>query len=235
MQFILPYTKSRSQSGNIPNESIVGSEMENDESNEDEEDVDKSEESEMHTPNHPTQKPLEHLQESNNSAHMSPSLRRLPVKRKIQPNPPVDEMEKAVVGYLSQRNIQKPENSDLEFFKSIIPDVAALNLSQKRRFKVKMLQTLEDMSKEGNVPPGASLTIVQPASNTQPYQLNYSSNQLFDSTISDTPYIPNYCRRNDFTVNPSTGMLLHETDRPPNYMVGNTNGEKDASCTRYND
>lgn len=189
MQFILPYTKSRSQSGNIPNESIVGSEMENDESNEDEEDVDKSEESEMHTPNHPTQKPLEHLQESNNSAHMSPSLRRLPVKRKIQPNPPVDEMEKAVVGYLSQRNIQKPENSDLEFFKSIIPDVAALNPSQKRRFKVKMLQTLEDMSKEGNVPPGASLTIVQPASNTQPYQLNYSSNQSFDSTISDTPYI----------------------------------------------
>ncbi|XP_005111547.1 uncharacterized protein LOC101848009 [Aplysia californica] len=45
--------------------------------------------------------------------------------------------------------VEKAENFDLDFFKSILPDMAELNASQKRRFKVRVLQLLEEFSCEG--------------------------------------------------------------------------------------
>ncbi|GFR73929.1 transcription factor Adf-1 [Elysia marginata] len=44
------------------------------------------------------------------------------------------------------------ENPDLDFFKSILPDIAELNASQKRRFKLKVLMLLEEMCSEGKNP-----------------------------------------------------------------------------------
>jgi len=40
------------------------------------------------------------------------------------------------------------ESPDLQFFRSIVPDMAAFNPSQKRRFKLRVLQLLEEMSAE---------------------------------------------------------------------------------------
>lgn len=42
------------------------------------------------------------------------------------------------------------KNPDLDFFISILPDMVELNASQKRRFKQKVLQILDDICNEGN-------------------------------------------------------------------------------------
>lgn len=48
----------------------------------------------------------------------------------------------------SEINLNK--NPDLDFFISILPDMVDLNASQKRRFKQKVLEILDDICNEGN-------------------------------------------------------------------------------------
>ncbi|KAK9710831.1 hypothetical protein QE152_g25828 [Popillia japonica] len=120
--------------------------------------------------------------------------------------PPENEMENAVIAYLSERNERQPENPDLNFFKSILPDDA----SQKRRFKVVMLQTLESMLQEANTPASTSPVINdRPASTSC---LIYSS----DIAASNITHVPNNHASN-FTTNPSTTMFINESIWRPNY------------------
>ena len=68
-------------------------------------------------------------------------------------------MEHAVINYLSQKSEPKSENPDLDFFKSILPDMGNLNASQKRRFKVVVLQTLDNILQEKNTSTSASASL----------------------------------------------------------------------------
>lgn len=157
MQFVLPFTKSRSQSGNLPIVSFESDQnVEDDESTVDEPDeVSKTEDLEVpvtpYTPDSPHE-PSEQLNKSGGSSRMSASTGKFSAKRKIPTKyddvPYDDEMKKAVVGYLYKRTTMKSENPDLDFFKSILPDLVTFTPSQKRRFKVKVLQILEEISNE---------------------------------------------------------------------------------------
>ncbi|KAL1487910.1 hypothetical protein ABEB36_015295 [Hypothenemus hampei] len=154
MQFVLPYTKSRPQSGNLP---ITEEEMfENADSIENETENLSTVESETPPFDHISQADIDHENFSSTpstssmlSTSTTPSTSTTSSKkRKTLLKPPVDEMETAVINYLSKKNASKPENPDLQFFKSILSDVATLNVSQKLRFKLIILQMLQNMTKE---------------------------------------------------------------------------------------
>lgn len=170
MQFVLPFTKSRLQSGNLPveNEQIVG---------DDESIVDEPVENSI-TPtlDSQVQQPSEQLNESSEGpSHRLSSSGRSSLKRKRTTVPsPCDVMENAVVSYLSQKSSEKSENPDLDFFRSIIPDLSTFTPSQKRRFKLKILQILEDMSNEGSRPSS-----------------NYTENLSDLSSHTSSSYLPN--------------------------------------------
>lgn len=216
MQFILPFTKSRSQSGNLPH-STEDEMFENNYSSVDEdEENSRPADPEEHTPGHHPQADLDH----SNSLRTPSSLFSSSTKRKAPPKPPVDEIESAVVGYLSQRNVRKPENPDLNFFKSILPDVGALSASQKRRFKVLILQTLDSMLQETNTSASAS-----PGFNDRPA----SNSSIYSSSTaaSNMAHVYNH-HTGDFIPNPSNGMLTNESIYPPNYQPNYTPNQNDS-------
>ena len=206
MQFVLPFTKSRPQSGNLPH-TIEDDIFENDcpTGDEDEEDS-RPADPETQTPDHPSQADLDH----SNSSRTPSTSSRSSIKRKASSKPPVDEMESAVVSYLSERNVRKPENPDLDFFKSILPDVATLDASQKRRFKVQILQTLESMLQETNRSACATpLLNVRPASNSSIYSSSTASSNMTHSFNNST---------GNFILDPCSGMLYNGSILPPNYQ-----------------
>ncbi|XP_060536904.1 uncharacterized protein LOC132708552 [Cylas formicarius] len=145
MQFVLPFTKSRPQSGNLPiendgemfeteNFSIDGYENDSRATGLEEQPFD-----------HPETDLVDSdLQTSSCTSSRSST------KRKAPPKTPVDEMEHAVVKYFSQRSAPQPENPDLDFFKSILPDVGALDASEKRKFKLKVPQESYDKLQKKN-------------------------------------------------------------------------------------
>ena len=59
-----------------------------------------------------------------------------------------DTFEETIVDYIARQSAKPPEHPDLEFFRSILPDMNCLSASQKRRFKIHILQLIEDMSNE---------------------------------------------------------------------------------------
>ncbi|KAL3269368.1 hypothetical protein HHI36_008439 [Cryptolaemus montrouzieri] len=56
-----------------------------------------------------------------------------------------DPFGEAVKMYFA-RKLAKDQNPDLEFFKSILPDIADFSPSQKRRFKQKVLKAIDEVS-----------------------------------------------------------------------------------------
>ena len=57
-----------------------------------------------------------------------------------------DFFERTIANYMSKKYVEKPGNPDFEFFKSILSDMTGFSDSQKRRFKIQVLQLLEDIS-----------------------------------------------------------------------------------------
>lgn len=210
MQFVLPFTKSRPQSGNLPLENNEDEVYETDQCSidDDEDDIIATGQKE----NLPDPHPQADLLDSNNfSRTPSRTSSRSSTKRKAPPKPPADEMEHAVVNYLSQRSATQPENPDLDFFKSILPDVATLNASEKRRFKVIVLQALDNMLQEKKTSAPASTCV----SNN-----NRQASDSSDVLGSNTAHMYNI-HVGEFTPNPFGGsMLVNEGNYPPIYQPG---------------
>lgn len=57
--------------------------------------------------------------------------------------------ESTVADFISKQSGEESGNSDLHFFKSILPDLAGFSASQKRRFKIKVMQLIDDIANEG--------------------------------------------------------------------------------------
>ncbi|KAK7084300.1 hypothetical protein SK128_024174 [Halocaridina rubra] len=68
------------------------------------------------------------------------------VRKRAADNP----FERAVADFISKKSGEKSGNPDLQFFKSILPDVAGFSASQKRQFKIKIMQLIGDISNEGS-------------------------------------------------------------------------------------
>lgn len=202
MQFLLPFTKSRLQSGNLPIENNEDEMFDTDQASiDDDENDSRATGFEQHAPDeHPEPNVLD---TSNFSRTPSRTSSRSSTKKKTPLQPPVDEMEHAVVNYLSQRSAPIPENPDLDFFKSILPDVASLNASEKRMFKVRMLQTLDDMLQKKSTPVND-----KEASNSQ-----YTSDVLASNTSN--------IHAGNFIPSPfGESMFVNEGNYPPNYQRG---------------
>ncbi|KAK7070728.1 hypothetical protein SK128_023997 [Halocaridina rubra] len=62
--------------------------------------------------------------------------------------PADNSFERAVANFISKKSGEEKGNPDLQFFRSILPDVAGFNALQKRRFKIKVIQFIDDISNE---------------------------------------------------------------------------------------
>lgn len=93
-----------------------------------------------------------------------PSLSARGLKRTTETSELTDSFTTA---HKSAKFETETDNPDLDFFKSILPDMAELNASQKRRFKLRVLMLLEDMSNEKNLAyPPTSVSPVHSSSST---------------------------------------------------------------------
>lgn len=120
MQFVLPFTKSRPQSGNLPIENDEEETFETDQINiDDDENDSRATGVEEHPPDH---HPKTDLLDTNFSRTPSRTSSRSSTKRKVPSKCPVEEMKHAVVNYLSnKRGAPQPENPDLDFLKAFFP------------------------------------------------------------------------------------------------------------------
>ena len=58
----------------------------------------------------------------------------------------MDPLEKCAVDYFRSKNITKEvENPDLQFLKSLLPDIERMNNLQKHQFKMRTMQTIGDI------------------------------------------------------------------------------------------
>ncbi|GFO03273.1 transcription factor adf-1 [Plakobranchus ocellatus] len=149
MQFVLPFLKSRDRSRTLVSLPLK---------NEDQEPGANEIEVELYC-------------EDDNTDDTSRETYEIPYQPETKQTPPkrarteetltaYDSLERAAFHF--QHNAaqvpQNRENPDLEFFKSILPDMAELNASQKRRFKVRVLQLLDELATErATLPPSVSL------------------------------------------------------------------------------
>lgn len=140
MQFVLPFLKSRNQTGTLPPPNP-------EDDNEDPADVeDDSADHESDIACETSKEVPEALRTTENGPSpptLATSARR---GRKRSED---DPLERAVVDFISKKSGEESGNPDLQFFKSILPDVAGFSASQKRRFKIKVLQLIDDIANEG--------------------------------------------------------------------------------------
>ncbi|KAG1692587.1 hypothetical protein GQR58_007233 [Nymphon striatum] len=158
MQFVLPYLKSRTRSSTSSRPHR----------NEDPDNIelyfDKFEVDSVHETSREDF-------EISDRTEASPTLRELdpsPIKRIKTAQTSADDLfERSVPNYICEDPVEILENPDLHFFKSILPDMASLNPSQKRRFKVKVLQLLDEIANEETVPRSSSMFSMQSSSPTE--------------------------------------------------------------------
>ncbi|KAK7071078.1 hypothetical protein SK128_024600 [Halocaridina rubra] len=65
--------------------------------------------------------------------------------------------ERVVADFISKKSGEESGNPELQFFKSILPDVAGFSASQKRRFKIKVIQLIDGISNEGSASRSSSV------------------------------------------------------------------------------
>lgn len=76
----------------------------------------------------------------------------LPTNTRKRTKSAVDDVVNDLTPSSPKQYVGIPYNPDLSFFHSILSDVASLNPSQKRRFKLQVLQLLDDIANESLAP-----------------------------------------------------------------------------------
>lgn len=144
MQFILPFMKVKSQSSNLKDTE------ENDEQNSDTDiitdiDLENSEVS-LHDEIPST------VKESIQKRHLDVSQDKFTTpnitkKRAIHVKTSTDEVDKCFIDYVTSKKDSKTNksNSDLDFFKSLLPDISKMTDYQKRQFKRRTLDTIDSI------------------------------------------------------------------------------------------
>ncbi|KAG0712951.1 hypothetical protein GWK47_017308 [Chionoecetes opilio] len=81
-----------------------------------------------------------------------------------------DPFERAVADFISKISGEESGKLELQFFKSLLPDVAGFSASQKRRFKIKVLQLIDDIANEGSASRSSSVVSAYLGSTDYSYQ-----------------------------------------------------------------
>lgn len=166
MQFVLPFLKSRTQIGTFPPPNA-------EDDNEDPADV------EDNSVDHESDivcETLKEVPETPNTTDNDPSPPSCSTSVKRGKKRDADDpLERAVVDFISKKSCEESGNPDLQFFKSILPDMAGFSASQKRRFKIKVLQLLDDIANEGSASRSPSVVSAYSGST------NYNSRQHLES------------------------------------------------------
>ncbi|XP_047484169.1 uncharacterized protein LOC125035903 [Penaeus chinensis] len=141
MQFVLPFLKSRTQIGNLPPPNP-------EDDNEDPADV---EDDNVDYESDIVCESVKEIPETPSTTENGPSPPSCASSvRRGKKRDADDPLERAVVDFISKNSGEESVNPDLQFFKSILPDVAGFSASQKRRFKIKVLQLIDDIANEGS-------------------------------------------------------------------------------------
>lgn len=84
----------------------------------------------------------------------------------------IDDVNKAALEFFNARTSKKPveaENPDLNFFKSLMPDMAEMNSDQKRRFRIGILTLMQDILSEKTSASTISTVLPNIVGNQQPH------------------------------------------------------------------
>ncbi|XP_066960700.1 uncharacterized protein [Macrobrachium rosenbergii] len=148
MQFVLPFLKSRIQTGTLPTPSPA----------DDSEDPDDVEDDDVDPKNPVCEACLEGL-ETPRTTKNHPSLPSFATSSKRGRKRVADDpFERTVADFISKKSGGESENPDFQFFKSLLPDVAGFSGSQKRRFKIKVLELIDEICNEGSVSRSSSVS-----------------------------------------------------------------------------
>lgn len=154
LQFIDPYTSSRPQTSNLTvNENIE--ENCKDYSDVDEADIaDETEETSMACTPGSSSKSNKHITHKNGKESSS----------KTHQNSSLDELNAAVAGYFKEKRSQKTEDHDMDFLKSILPDIKSLDPPNKRRLKINIMKLVDDACREASYHQNTSLSNIHHSS-----------------------------------------------------------------------
>ncbi|KAH8395164.1 hypothetical protein KR222_004034, partial [Zaprionus bogoriensis] len=82
---------------------------------------------------------LNHLQQQQQHSHFEPSAKRIKTECEASTTTAGGD-----VGYFGGLSVME-EHTDMEFFRSILPDIAALTPQQRRKFKIGILELIDDV------------------------------------------------------------------------------------------
>ncbi|KAJ8948229.1 hypothetical protein NQ314_008466 [Rhamnusium bicolor] len=162
MQFILPYIKSRTQSGNLPSPSTENDPMNesmnmaeeatqehDDEHLQSQTEVDQAEiqtTSQNEVDPAETQTTISEQQTENSDVNIikRSKLASKTARKKFRPATALEnEADKCFIDYMKNQNITA--DADLEFLQSLLPDVKKMDCRRKRKFKTSVLQTIDNI------------------------------------------------------------------------------------------
>lgn len=180
MQFIEPFTASRSQTGNLQTIQTHGNfddDSESDEAHEDE--IDTS---------------MSYAESSKNPIQSIPKNNHL--KKKTNTSS-IDELNKVVTGYFSNKKKAQvntdANDPDMDFLKSLLPDIKLLNPHAKRILKIDMMKLVNDAIDKmpENQLHKQPETVDQPFNNNQTENLKYHHQETTQGTILYPPFDSN--------------------------------------------
>ena len=161
MQFVLPFLKSRIQTGTFPPFSPG-------DDNEDPADV------EDDSVDHEGDIVCETSKEGPETPRITendPSPSSFAISSRRGRKRAADDLfERTVADFIAKKSGDESGNPDLQFFKSILPDVAGFSASQKRRFKIKVMQLIDDIANEGSASRSSSVVSAYSGSTDNSYQ-----------------------------------------------------------------
>ncbi|KAK7078304.1 hypothetical protein SK128_027709 [Halocaridina rubra] len=161
MQFVLPFLKSRVQIGTLSHSYPI---------DDNDDPVDLEDEMVDHEPEiiceTSEEGPETTRTTENGPSHPGFAISTRRGKKRAADNP----FERAVADFISKKSREESGNPDLQFFKSILPDVAGFSALQKRRFKVKVIQLIDDISNEEPASQSVSVDSAYSGSTDYSYQ-----------------------------------------------------------------
>lgn len=142
MDFLLPFTKSRQQKGNIPSPKNINEETyisTQEESTE-------IEPPEVHDENDLNKDAFE--ESSTNEPLLVTESALIRNKSSTKKRKEVDPLEKCAIDYFTSKSrgqLEKTEDADLLFLKSLLPDLQRMTNAQKHEFKYKTMQVIGEI------------------------------------------------------------------------------------------
>ncbi|XP_055627768.1 uncharacterized protein LOC129778274 [Toxorhynchites rutilus septentrionalis] len=185
MQFLTPFMKSKAQQSNLPNEADQIPQ----ENSDFEFYVSEIIASATNSQDVTCDKPPE---EKNKSTHAqcsdNASIRGMK-RRKIPPKT-LNEVDKCFIEYMKSKKGSAVEksNPDMEFLKSLLPDIAKLNDYQKRQFKKRTLETLDELLCDNPLQSNSFVVIPSPVDSNYSVQSNASNYTTYSHLYSTTEY-----------------------------------------------